>query len=103
MMALMYDSGCRVQELADLKVGYISFQNNPTIKIVGKGNKARLVPLIDAQIDILKQYMKEHNLLTPEKNDHPLFLTVTEASLLDRIYHICCLIMPIEPRDYTQN
>lgn len=73
MMALMYDSGCRVQELADLKVGYISFQNNPTIKIVGKGNKARLVPLIDAQIDILKQYMKEHNLLTPEKNDHPLF------------------------------
>lgn len=73
MMALMYDSGCRVQELADLKVGYISFQNNPTIKIVGKGNKARLVPLINAQIDILKQYMKEHNLLTPEKNDHPLF------------------------------
>lgn len=36
MLALLYDSGCRVQELIDLNVSSISFISPPTLKIIDK-------------------------------------------------------------------
>ncbi len=41
LLSLLYDSGARVQELADLKVGDIRTASPTTVKLTGKGNKKK--------------------------------------------------------------
>ena len=41
LLSLMYDTGARVQETIDLTPSMLRLNKPPTIKIVGKGNKAR--------------------------------------------------------------
>jgi len=63
ILALMYDTGCRVQELADLKVDSLCIQSKPyTIRIYGKGRKVRVVPLSENVVAILKNYMDRYDL-----------------------------------------
>ncbi|KAA6329705.1 Tyrosine recombinase XerD [termite gut metagenome] len=50
ILALMYDTGTRVQEIADLKVGNLRRTSPYTLTITGKGNKTRIVPLLENQI-----------------------------------------------------
>ena len=54
MLALMYDSGARVQEIADLRTGDIQLQKPYTVKVTGKGNKTRIVPLMPQTANIIK-------------------------------------------------
>jgi site-specific recombinase XerD len=44
-----------------------------TIKLIGKGNKARIVPLLEQQVKFLRIYMAEQKLLAPYANMYPLF------------------------------
>lgn len=74
LLSMMYDSGCRVQELCDLTVSDIRLQKPATVRITGKGNKTRIIPIMDSMLKLLKQYMKEFGLLVPEKSELPLFL-----------------------------
>jgi len=73
MLSLMYDCAARVQEVIDLTPAMIRLEKPCTAKIVGKGNKARIVPLLDMQTDHLKSYLKEHQLLDRNLNLYPLF------------------------------
>jgi site-specific recombinase XerD len=73
LLSLLYDSGARVQELADLKVGDIRTASPSTVKLTGKGNKSRIVPLMKPMTELLKQYLKENNLTEPYALDYPLF------------------------------
>lgn len=57
-LLLLYGLGCRVSELIELKTGDFS----PTerwIKILGKGNKERLLPLTDRLAESLNYYLRE--------------------------------------------
>lgn len=58
ILSLMYESGCRVQELIDLKLGGISLRNPNTVNLIGKGNKARVVPISCNVADIIRIYLK---------------------------------------------
>ncbi len=73
MMSVLYDSGSRVQELIDLKAGDVSLSTNPTIDVVGKGNKHRTIPITMNTRDILKKYMHEFCLDLPESQCLPMF------------------------------
>ena len=73
LLALMYDSGARVQEIIDLTPSSVRLDNPSTIKLLGKGRKARIVPLQEEQTVYLKEYMKENHLLKPYANQYPLF------------------------------
>lgn len=73
LMSLMYDTAARVQEVIDLTPGDIRLDKPCTVRLVGKGHKARMIPVLDAQMDILRQYMNEHNLVVPSKMQYPLF------------------------------
>jgi len=81
MFSLMYDSGARVQEIIDLTPSSIRLESPCIIRLVGKGRKARIVPLQDEQVVILKAYMNEHSLLEPQFNQHPLFFNVWRKKL----------------------
>lgn len=73
LLALLYDSGARVQEIIDLVPSRLKFDSPCTVKLIGKGNKTRIVPLMPSQMKFVKIYMSEHNLNEPSMNMHPLF------------------------------
>lgn len=73
LLCLMYDSGCRVQELADVKVRDVRMTIPPQITLIGKGQKTRTVPLMTETAGIIKNYINENGLSAPGKQDTPLF------------------------------
>ena len=73
LLSLMYDSGARVQEMIDLTPSSISFINPYTVRLHGKGNKHRIVPLMENQVELLMDYMKRNCLLEPYAGDYVLF------------------------------
>lgn len=73
ILALMYDSAARVQEVINLSIKDFQSGDNPTIKITGKGNKVRLVPLSHQTAKILDQYSKVYKLKRIENFSEALF------------------------------
>ena len=73
LMATLYDTGARVQELIDLKIRDIRLSPPATITLTGKGNKKRSVPIMEKTRNLLENYMIENNLLDNGKQSHPLF------------------------------
>jgi len=81
LLTLMYDTAARVQEIIDLNPSRIRLDKPYTIKLIGKGKKARIVPLMEPTVKILKQYMKEQNLLETSHNSHSLFFNRSKEKL----------------------
>jgi len=81
MFALMYDSGARVQEILDLTPAMIRLDKPYTVKLIGKGNKARIVPMTEQQIIHLRRYMENNKLLDNSMNLHPLFFNSRKEKL----------------------
>jgi len=73
LLSLMYDAGARVQEVIDLTPSRVRLDKPYTIQITGKGNKTRIVPLLEGQVKILRKYLTESNLLEPKAQIYPLF------------------------------
>jgi len=73
LLSLLYDSGARVQELCDLTVSDIRLDEPGTVKLTGKGDKTRIVPLMKPMAALLKQYIDEQGLQNPGCNSYPLF------------------------------
>jgi integrase/recombinase XerD len=73
LLSLMYDAGARVSEIINITPQCVRLNKPYTVIITGKGNKTRVVPLIEEQLTILKTYMAENRLLSPENMQHPLF------------------------------
>lgn len=56
---LLYDSGCRIQEILDLKIKDFCIQNGiAELRITGKGNKFRVTPVSEELIPMFHQYCK---------------------------------------------
>lgn len=81
LLSLMYDTGARVQEIADLTPSMVRLSKPSTIKLIGKGNKARIVPLMEKQVNILNCYMNENKLNAPYANQYPLFFNNRKEKL----------------------
>jgi site-specific recombinase XerD len=81
LLALMYDTGARVQEIIDLTPENIRLNKPYTIKLIGKGNKARIVPLMDAEVVYLKNYMAKNRLLEAHASTYPLFYNTRREKL----------------------
>ena len=73
MLSLLYDTGARVSELRFIEVGHIRLEKPATIKLFGKGNKIRVVPLMNKTGELLEAYFRERYLLDLNKVKHPLF------------------------------
>ena len=73
MLELMYGCGLRVSELVNLEINDIDMTNS-LIRILGKGNKERDIPLGEYSIYYLKQYMNIRYLLLKGKTCNKLFL-----------------------------
>lgn len=60
ILTLLYDSGCRVQELCDLTVADFFLNTNSTVRLHGKGNKFRTVVISDETANLLKGYISRY-------------------------------------------
>ncbi len=74
LLSLMYDTEARVSEIANLTVESVRITHEPyTIRLLGKGRKARIIPLVKNQVSILRVYMEENKLNDSNKAASPLF------------------------------
>jgi site-specific recombinase XerD len=81
LLSTLYDTGARVQELADLTVRDVRIENPAVVSITGKGRKARHIPIMSKTATLLSNYLNEQKLTTPDKQDHPLFFNSRGAKL----------------------
>ncbi len=73
LLAVMYDSGARVQEIADLCVCDIRLDYPATLKLTGKGRKTRIVPIMQTTAELLRSYCLDNNFQVNATNRNPLF------------------------------
>jgi integrase/recombinase XerD len=73
ILSLLYDTGARVQEIADVMVGDIRIKAPSTIRLTGKGNKTRIIPLMPQTINLIKAYIRDYDLLKESKISTSLF------------------------------
>ncbi|MDG4949351.1 tyrosine recombinase XerD [Weeksellaceae bacterium KMM 9724] len=75
IIELLYGCGLRVSELTEIKISDLFFDED-FIRVVGKGNKQRLVPIASYTqkvINIYKDQVRVHQKIQPKFSDH-LFL-----------------------------
>ncbi|PID38260.1 MAG: integrase [Proteobacteria bacterium] len=58
-LALLYDTGARAQEILSLRPSDFRLHRHALVTIRGKGNKERLVPLLQATADLTTQHLAE--------------------------------------------
>lgn len=71
----LYSCGLRVSELVNLKITNLYFEEG-FIRVIGKGNKERLVPVSDSvekEVNLYKNYVRVHQEIKPGQEDF-LFL-----------------------------
>ncbi|MCL6564058.1 MAG: tyrosine-type recombinase/integrase [Firmicutes bacterium] len=81
LLALLYDTGARVQELVDIRVRDLRLTAPAVLTLTGKGNKRRVVPLMAATATLVAAYMAERRLDRPDCQDEPLFFSQPRRAL----------------------
>ena len=81
LLATLYDTAARVQELADLTVRDLRLDNPAMASLTGKGRKTRHVPLDTNTAALLTAYLAERQPDSPGRDDHPLFFNQHRSKL----------------------
>lgn len=94
MIETLYSCGLRISELTNLELLNLNLRQG-VIRVIGKGQKERLVPMGDQLIGLLELYISSSrkNLLNKRHSDY-LFLStrgqrMTRQSFWHRIKHYC--------------
>ncbi len=69
MLEVLYSCGLRVSEMINLRLSHVYFDKN-FIRVSGKGNKERLVPLGRTAIKEIRNYFPDRNSLPKIEKEH---------------------------------
>lgn len=83
LLTLFYNTGMRLSELIGLKESSFHFSNN-SVKVLGKGNKERIIPVSAAVIDAVKEYGLLKKLLPLQNAAENLLITEKGKALAPR-------------------
>jgi integrase/recombinase XerD len=88
MLELLYATGLRVSELVQIQCYAIGW-NEGVLRVVGKGNKERLVPFGEVALDWLRRYMHESRtaLLKRQVSD-ALFVTARGDAMTRQMFWV---------------
>lgn len=92
MVEVLYASGARVSELCGLDLQDIDYERN-TIRVIGKGNKERTIPLGNPAMRALDTWLKEGRpSLAGDKSDRAVFLgargkRIDQRTVRTVVYH----------------
>ena len=104
ILEILYSTGIRVSELVNLKISDIDFYNKK-IRVLGKGNKERIVLFGNRCENLLKRYIKESRVVLNKKKLEYLFLNNlgqnisvrSIENIIDKIEKEACLKFSISP------
>ena len=82
MMELFYSSGLRLSELVDLNLGDVDLRDR-TVRVTGKGNKTRMVPVGRFAVDALTAWLTERSSIA-RVEETALFVSKRGGRLLQR-------------------
>lgn len=107
MLSLMFETGCRVQELIDLSVNSVSFVHE-SIVIIGKGEKSRIINLSKDILAMLSRYVKMFHIDSPKDLTHPLFFNnrgerFTRQNITHILRKYCNMAREINPELIPEN
>jgi site-specific recombinase XerD len=74
IMILLYESGARVEELTNIKISDLFYGETTQLRLLGKGEKVRFIPLFDTTVAHLDAYLQEFH--PKPNNDDFLFYTI---------------------------
>ena len=80
ILEVLYSCGLRVSEAVALKISNI-YMKEGYIRVIGKGNKERLVPIGDVAVEALADYLMVRPIPTDRKSDNIVFLNRFGRSL----------------------
>ena len=86
IIELFYSTGIRRIELVDLKISNIDFSNE-TLKVLGKRNKERFIPLLNSVTQTLHKYIASRKELEIIANDEYLFLTQKGVKIYETLVY----------------
>ncbi|RIA10397.1 integrase/recombinase XerC [Flavobacteriaceae bacterium MAR_2010_72] len=86
IVELFYATGIRRIELIQIKMSDIDFSNK-TLKVLGKRNKERYIPLISSVVDTLQSYLNERKDLVEIKDKTHLFLTKKGVKIYETLVY----------------
>ncbi len=69
MLEVLYGCGLRVSELTELRLSHVYFDQE-FIRVTGKGNKERLVPIGRIALKEIRNYLPDRNSLPKIERDH---------------------------------
>jgi integrase/recombinase XerC len=86
VLTLLYGSGLRISEALRLQVCDAPIKGRDTLRVTGKGNKTRVVPVLPVACEAIQRYLD----LCPKKlgPDDPLFIGVRGKRLSPRIIQL---------------
>jgi len=86
MLEVLYATGLRVSELVTLHVAQVSMDMG-VVRVMGKGNKERLVPLGEEALDWLRRYLADGRVvLLAGKVSDALFVTARAAAMTRQMF-----------------
>lgn len=86
IVELFYATGMRRAELVNLKITDISLSQK-NIKVLGKRNKERIIPLLPSILITLEQYLEERKRLDSIKDSAFLFLTQKGVKIYETLVY----------------
>ena len=81
LLSLLYDTAARVSEIIYVKAGDLMLSNPSSIRLTGKGQKTRLVPLMTQSVKHLKKYLSDMDLQGSEHSSDYLFVNRSHQPL----------------------
>jgi site-specific recombinase XerD len=73
ILLMFYDTGARISEIRNIKVRDVKFGGQPTVKLFGKGNKERIVPISDRTAEHVVNYLSVFHPNATQYSDDYLF------------------------------
>lgn len=86
IVELLYSTGMRRAELIGLKVGSVDFEQQ-SLKVLGKRNKERIIPLLPGLSQTLKAYLSVRQDVESNTFDSPLLITKKGVKLYDTLVY----------------
>ena len=83
ILELFYATGIRLSELVGLNIGSVNHEEN-LLKVIGKGNKERIVPFGRKAKTAIEQYLNERGDGWGSQSDLPLFMGTKKKRISNR-------------------
>ena len=86
IIELFYSTGMRRGELVNLKLNDVSLSKK-TIKVLGKRNKERIIPLLSSVVKSIEKYLTDRTKLESIKDASYLFLTSKGVKIYENLVY----------------